>query len=979
MRYTCLNGRSAFQFGESVLTPSEFAKRAKALGYSAIGFTDPVSIMVAPKLFDACRAEGIHGVLGFEINIQHSLGTKRASLFIENEDGYSSACYLLSLQKNSLKIEELKGVTRGLTLVLAQETLMTGKDDERIIKDIADSFQHCYLGIDIQNPSDQLKAEAIREFASSHGYRTIAFPKVLYAGHRGALLVKVLKAAANHTSLSPDELTPEAERGPSFILSPEVLQRLYTKEEIEASDDLASSCTFDLFSRKRGGVLSFTGDGRSDDQEFLEKLNKAMETKGLKGKKEYEDRLSLETRTIISMGFSSYFLIVSDYVSQAKAMGISVGPGRGSAVGCLCAYLLNITAIDPLNYDLSFERFLNPKRVTMPDIDIDLQDDRRDEIVDYLKRKYGEKRISKIITFQSLQKKSALSTAFAAFGIPQVRTQRLIRSLTRGDKTLQQEYQVGTRFYQMAQDPYYKKAVEVAIQLEGLPSNTSFHPAGVIIADADIYHQVPLSAGVTGIAQYEYQYMERIGFLKVDLLSLKFLTFIKSIEEKIVESGGTIPDYQKVLNDPDTYKTICSLNLLGIFQLDSGDGIRRATAQIAPHCFADLVALLALYRPGPMGFIPLFASNKKSGHFKSTGYPQLDNILKETYGIIVYQEQILRIVHEVAGLDMGDADLLRRAISKKDETKMASYRQRFIQGCLSRNMSQKDAENIYSLIERFANYGFNKSHSVAYALLSFETAFLKTHFPAQFYLTLCASNPPSSPLFRKIVKEMSKFGLGLKSPAVEISAIDNTIANKNLVIGLKYIKSVSPALAQAIVEERSKKPFTGLGDFLLRVAHQTPLDARSIRALSQAGLLDGFHYYRQTIEGAADSLAEFAQLAVDESMLPALDDAKPNQLELTKEFVRELDAVGFSVRIDLKKLIPKSTPEMVTGVVLQSKLQGRITYAQIASRFGRSWLNLWTTEPLQPYDIISFKPVPPRNPHDSWWGENISIERPKEQ
>ena len=953
MRYACLQGHSAYQFGESCLDMEDYARRAKKLGYGAIGVADKDHLYALPELFDACRKYELHPVAGCEFRLDHPQGTKRAILFIENEVGYSNICYLLSLKKTGLTLADLNGHTSGLTLVIPQDALGT-KDDERILFDLTQAFSHHYIGLQIRTPEDQDGAEAVRAFASDHGYRIVAFPKVCYASKRGAFLLKILAADRERRVLTKEELDPESEGGPDFLLSPAILEKFYLPEEIERAATLAFACSFELFGHKRGGLISATGSTETDDEELYALAHAGLAARGLTGDSRYAARLEHELNVIAQMGFSSYFLIVADFVKQARTMGIAVGPGRGSACGCLTAYLLDITAIDPLKYGLAFERFLNPKRVTMPDIDIDFQDDRRDELAAYLKSKYGDRRVSQIVTFHTYKARSAISAAGSAFGMPVARI-KSIQALLGRNNSIADALKSSTILAQRYQDPYFHRAPEIAAHMEGLPVETSIHPVGCLVSDRDIYESCPMSLGQTGVCEYQYPYMERLGFLKFDLLSLRFLTFIRKVEDLIIQAGGRIPDYEAERDDPQTYQTINDLKLLGVFQLGEG-GIRQAVQQIAPQRFDDLVALLALYRPGPMGNIPKYAERKRTGKIPSTGYPILDAILEDTYGIIIYQEQILRIVHELAGLDMGEADLLRRAISKKDEAKIASYREKFIQGCLKNEVSEADAKGIYDLIERFGDYGFNKSHTVAYALITFETAYLKAHYPEQFFRVMGTSTSTTSPDFHRMVNEMRSYGIDLAPADVNTSTLENRIEDGKFYLGISTAKSIPLAIAQAIVEEREKGPFGSLGDFLLRLGSRCRLDGRIVTTLSQTGVLDSLCSDREAIEKQADELASYASLAIDESMMPALRPSNPTPLERVKQFMRELDADGVSLHLDLASLIPSPVPRGYRiGVVSQPPQYRDNPIIEVAGRFGKVQFRVGRQVRVDRYDIVVFK------------------------
>lgn len=946
---------SAYSFGESCVRIKDYVLKAKELGYTAVGLCDKNHLYGFPLFFECCKREGMRPIGG--ITLQFSKGPKERDgvLFILSEEGYGNLCDIIALKKETYSLEDLEGKTKGLALVFPMDHDFLDND---FFLSFSRTFEDFYLGLRIRSKDDEDHASEIRAFAQDHSYPLISFPRVEYLGRKGKFIVSILKANQDNRTLTEAELKQEREGGPDFLLSPKVKEKIYTADEIKNEDMIAQKATFSLFDRKRGGLFSFTGNEETDFELFLHKCEEGMRRMNLTGDTKYENRLEYETSIIKKMGFISYFLIVQDYVNHAKETGISVGPGRGSAAGSLVSYILGITSVDPLRFDLSFERFLNPKRVTMPDIDVDFEDDRRDEICDYLTKKYGESKTAKIITFGSYQARSALSAIGQVMGINDSRLKSLksaIPSYGMKTLTLKEAWDNSSRLKDICLDPYYQRIFELAKAIEDLPNNTSIHAAGMIISDKDIYKEAPLSEGKGGVVCYEYPYMEKMGFLKVDLLSLHYLTVIKNIEEEIRKDGKDVPDYLKEKDDRATYDTIHSLDLTLVFQLD-GTGIKRAIREVDPKNFNDLVALLALYRPGPMDNIPVYAKNKRTGVFTS-GYKDIDDILKETYGVIVYQEQIMRLAHDSAGMDMGEADLLRRAISKKHLEEMKDYEGKFLSGAKANGLSATDAQKIYEWILHFANYGFNKSHSVCYALLTFTLAYLKTHFIEEFYKVAMREISPGNEKFKNVVTELNHRDIKLFPVNVNESMAGETFKEGRCYLGLERIKNLSSSMIEKLLEERKKEKFKDLGDFLLRVLSEGHYDRRTFLSLVYSGLFDPFGINRKTLDENANSLLEFMDMGLDASQIPLLTEEVMTLKEKVMAFVKEYELLGISLSINLKDLIGKHYKKgysvgVAYGDMLLSNQGGVGT---LLNAFGKRTFTFPQGVNFKAYDLVLFK------------------------
>ncbi|WP_416741442.1 DNA polymerase III subunit alpha [Mycoplasma sp. Z331B] len=515
-------------------------------------------------------------------------------------------------------------------------------------------------------------------------------------------------------------------------------------------------------------------------------------------------RVYYEYNVIKKLGFLDYFLIIQDIINYAKSHGIAIGPGRGSASGSLISYLLGITDVNPLEFDLLFERFLNVDRVSLPDIDIDIQDTRRDELLQYIKDKYGQNNVALISVFQTLALKNSLRDIARYLSIPVPEVDKICNALKNTDESLIQAYQSNEK-YKMLVD-MYPKLHQYASQIEGLPRQVGIHAAGVIICDRDIKHVIPVSNNQNTLPQVQFtlNYLERFGLIKIDFLGLKNLTILQEIEDLIPSQyhfdNIVGKSYGKFI-DPDVAKLLNNLLTNGIFQLES-PGMQNAIKEVHIDSFDDIYAIISLFRPGPMQYISTYSRNKLKPDNIEKLHPAYDEIVKNTFGIILYQEQIMQIAQKVAGMSFAQADLLRRAISKKDETKLHSYKSDFFAGGLKNGISAEILEKIYSNIERFAAYGFNKSHAVAYALIAYKLAYYKVKYPLIFYKVLISNSSADQQNIKKYVSDATSQGIKVYSPEINHSSEVVEIDNNELYLPLLMIKGLGAVAASKIVEER---------------------------------------------------------------------------------------------------------------------------------------------------------------------------------
>lgn len=576
----------------------------------------------------------------------------------------------------------------------------------------------------------------------------------------------------------------------------------------------------------------------------------------------YEDRLDEELRIINKMGYAGYFLIVWDIVSHAKSKGISVGPGRGSAAGSLVAFCLRITDIDPLSYGLIFERFLNPERVTLPDIDIDFCMERRDEVITYVADRFGSDHVSQIITFGTMAAKAAIRDVGRALEIPYAEVDRVAK-LIPNTLNISIDEAVGAEpklKELIEQDQKIKELIIIAKELEGLARHASTHAAGIVISDAPIMEHLPLYRGTKGeiVTQYSMEAIEKIGLIKFDFLGLRTLTVIENAVRLV--NRGTSDGFKATdipLDDKDTYRLLSSGDTAGIFQLESS-GMRDILARMGPERFEEIIAILALYRPGPIGsgMIDDFIKRKRGEVRIEYESPELKDILEETYGVIVYQEQVMKIANLLAGFSLGDADILRRAMGKKKPQEMATQKVLFIQGAVERGISVKKAEKIFDQMAYFAGYGFNKSHSAAYALISYQTAYLKAHYPVEFMTAILSSETGNSDKIVRYIMACKEMGISILPPDVNESFNDFTSVHNGIRFGLAAIKNVGSIAIESIITTREADgKFKSIFDFCRRVDLRK-VNRRVIEGLIKSGAFDSTGAKRSQLMEAMERAME---------------------------------------------------------------------------------------------------------------------------
>jgi DNA polymerase-3 subunit alpha len=655
---------------------------------------------------------------------------------------------------------------------------------------------------------------------------------------------------------------------------------------------------------------------------------------------EYKKRLEQELTTIMKAGLSGYFLIVWDFIRFAKEKGIPVGPGRGSGAGSLVAYILGITEIDPMQYGLLFERFLNPERVSLPDFDIDFCMRRRGEVIDYVTKKYGKDNVSQIITFGTMAARAVVRDVGRALDLPYAEVDRIAKLIPfELDASLERAVTGVPELKELvAKNPQIKQLIDIALKLEGLTRHASTHAAGVVITPEPLTELVPLYKGSRNeiTTQYAMGDLEQLGLLKMDFLGLRTLTVIKDTIGNIKETTGDELEIKKIpLHDEKTFALFSRGDTSGVFQFESS-GMRDLLRRFKPERFEDLIALNALYRPGPIksGMVEEFIGRKHGRITTSYEHPDLEEILAETYGTIVYQEQVMRIASTLAGFSLGEADLLRRAMGKKKHKVMKAQREKFIKGAKSRGIAEKRAKKIFDWMEKFASYGFNKSHSAAYALIAYQTAYLKAHYPLEFMAALLSSECDNTDKIVKYINVLREMGIKVSPPDVNASYANFTVEKSAIRFGLAAIKNVGVSAVSSIVKARKKlSQFKDLERFCTHIDLRL-VNKRVIESLIKAGALDSLGYSRSRLLAGLDKTIERAQRRQEEkargqvSMFEMFEDERmvdklprvPDWNE-TKRLAYEKEVLGFyfsghpltRYQAELKNLKKNSTLEVTSG------------------------------------------------------------------
>ena len=858
MTYTPLHVYSGYSYLKSGLKIDEYLKKAKALNYKSVALTDIASFSGLPHFVNQCKEKGITPIVGADFYVDEYLFT----FIVLSEEGYRNLLKINNAyQAKKLSIDVVKQNNDGLAVILGSNNRLIKENflDKEFASKLARlsrGISKFYLGLEV---SDESYMNSFREFAYSHGYDLVAFPIVRYLNKEDALTLRMLEAIE-----TKEVLDVKHYEGNEYLYSLEEVSATYKEEEIELTNKIKDLVNFEFVS-KRGAMLHFENELGLTSAEYLYKIaHEKLLEKGL-NTTAYKERLKQELDVIISMGYSDYFLIVKDFVEYARNSNILVGPGRGSAVGSLVSYVLDITSSDPIKYNLIFERFLNKERQTLPDIDIDFEDIRREEIVKYISKKYGKNRVAKIIAVQKFGAKQALGDVGRVFNYERRDIELFTKLIKKDDEklSLRELYKQNKEFRLLVnEDKYYLEIVSLANRLEGLPRQSGMHAAGIVINNDPLCDAIPLTVDYNNenIVQFEKDYLEDQDFLKMDLLSLRNLTIVKDCLYRIKENYDIDLRFEDIpYEDKKAIEQIATTKTMGLFQLESF-GMRKAIKELKPNQFSDIVALLALYRPGPMANIPEYAKRKQGKVKISYIDPCLKSILEGTYGILVYQEQVMKIANVMAGFSYGEADLLRRAISKKDMKKLASYEKKFIEGSIKNGHKEKTAKEVYSLIYKFGDYGFNQSHALGYAVLTCKMAYLKAHYPKEFYASILTGS--NSENFANTIIEMKSAKIKILNPDINLSGKSYVVKDDKIIFPLNSIKGLAGQASDQIIYEREEKPFSDFYDFVVRM-NKYKMNSKVLMALIDAGAFDNLEKSRASLRISIPAALNYASMVGD--------------------------------------------------------------------------------------------------------------------
>ena len=872
----------------------DIPKRAKECGHTAVALTDHGVLYGVPSFLAACRKEGIKGIVGCEVYVSPRSRFDKTSgnahpyhlvLLCKNEEGYKNLLSLVSAayidgfySKPRVDLELLRQHSEGLIALSAclagRIPRMLTAGDFEMAKTAALEYSEIFgkdnFYIEMQNhgieEEKQILPDLVR-LARECDLPLVATNDCHYLRRKDADTQAILMCIQMNKCIT-DGRPIGFETDEFYYKDTNEMKLLFGKYEgaIENTVKIAEMCNFDLV--ESGVVLPKypVPNGKSAGEYLRSLVLQGLEKREKNGailygkhpKEEYLKRIDYELSVIDSMGYSDYFLIVWDYVAFAKSKDIPVGPGRGSGAGSLVAYLLSITDIDPIEYDLLFERFLNPERVSMPDIDMDFCYNRRDEVIEYVKEKYGSDHVSQIATFGTLAAKAAIRDTGRAMGMSYADVDAVatkiprVLGITLEDALLDSDFKA--KYDESEQN---RVLIDTAMALEGMPRNVSIHAAGIVITDKPLCEYVPLalSNGIV-ITQYDMDAVAGLGLLKFDFLALRYLTIINDAVLQIKEKDPDF-DIEKIpLDDAATYELISSGMTEGVFQLESA-GMRQFLTQLKPRNLEDIIIAISLYRPGPMDSIPHYIECRENPSKIEYPLPMLEDVLGSTSGVVVYQEQVMSIFRKVAGYSFGHADIVRRAMSKKKHSVLEAERESFIDGACERGVDSHKAEKLFDDMISFANYAFNKSHAAAYSIISYRTAYLKTHYAKEYFAALLTSVLGNMPKIAEYISDCAKLGIGVLPPDINKSEMYFHVVDSNIRFGLLAIKNVGQNFVANAIRERKRREFSSFDDFVDRMSDYE-MNKRQVESLIKSGAMDRLGKKRSQLLASYETIIDGA-------------------------------------------------------------------------------------------------------------------------
>ncbi len=925
MSFAHLHVHSEYSLLDGACRIDSMMDRVKELGQTAIALTDHGVMYGCIDFYKAAKAAGVKPIIGCEVYVARRKMTDRVHgldndpyhlvLLCKDRTGYENLCYLVSeaflhgfYGKPRVDLELLEAHHEGL---IALSACLAGAIPQALMNEDYDKARatalelsrifgqdNFYLemqdhGIAAQRPVNQ----GIQRLARETGLPMVITNDAHYLRKEDADIQDVLLCI--QTGKSVDDINRMRFETQEFYLkSEEELRSLFPgcDEAFENTVKIAERCNVEFTFHEYHLPAYPVPEGYTNEEYFRKLCYEGFQERYPDAPEEYRERMEYEIKVISSMGYVNYYLIVWDFIHYAKSVGIPVGPGRGSGAGSIVAYCIHITEVDPMKYGLIFERFLNPERVSMPDFDTDFCQERRGEVIDYVYRKYGADHVAQIVTFGTMAARGAIRDVGRALNFTFAETDVVAKLVPAGPHvTLKSALEESPKFREMYNgDERVKKLIDTAMRLEGMPRNSSTHAAGVVITADPVCSYVPLSKNDdTIVTQYTMTTIEELGLLKMDFLGLRNLTVIQDADQQIQQKEPAfridrIPD-----NDPETFRMLSEGKTSGVFQMESA-GMTGVCISMKPSSIEDITAIVALYRPGPMDSIPRFVANKLDPSKVTYKTPLLEPILRVTYGCIVYQEQVIEIFRTLGGYTMGQADNIRRAISKKKLKVIEAERKVFvygdkdqgISGAIAKGVSEAAAQSIYDEIVDFANYAFNKSHAVCYAVVSYQTAYLKCHYPRQYMAALMTSVLDSAVKISAYIAECKELGIALLPPDINHSEDHFSVEEGGIRFGLGAVKNIGRGLIRSMAAKRREGgPFRSMQDFLERM-DEGELNKRAVENLIRCGAMDGFGCHRSELigvyEAMMDSIAASRKQNLEGQMglFAMLEDEGPSKMDI---------------------------------------------------------------------------------------------------
>lgn len=863
MNYIPLRVKTNYSLLTSLIDIKKLVLKCKKLRINSIAITDD-NMFGIMEFYSECKKNNIKPIIGLEINING----KSILLYAQNYKGYQNLCYISS---NEISLELLKNNNDNLIIILPFESL-------ELYEDLKKTFKYIFVSYKNFDEREKIKDK-----------NSIYLNEIRCLEKEDREYLKYLYMIKDGKKInSSDDYVFDDD---NYLFVDEDLYSKIDKEDLTNYKVIDELCNIEI--KKKDDLLpKYSSKDNFDEFKYLEELCKKGLLKRFNNKVpiRYADRLLYELDIINKMGFNNYFLVVWDFIKYSKQNNILVGPGRGSAAGSLVSYSLGITDIDPLKYNLLFERFLNPQRITMPDIDIDFDSSRRDEVINYVINKYGNKNVAQIITFSTLKAKQVLRDVFRIFDIEQSKTDDFIKIID-PDLSLVENKKNTIISNQLSNDTLLSRIYDISVRLEGLKRQSSIHAAGVVISNKELDRYVPIlkSSENEYIIGYTKDYLEDLGLLKMDFLAIDNLTLISELLSEIKDI-----EFSKIpLDDKDTINLFRQVNTDGVFQFESS-GMKNVLRKFPVTSFNDLVDIIALFRPGPMDNIDSYIKRKEKKEKVTYINENLKPILQDTYGIIVYQEQIMQIAHIMAGYTLSEADILRRAMGKKNHEIMKNEEDKFISRSIDNGYSKEESSEVFNLIYKFADFGFNKSHSVGYATVAFKMGYLKAHYTNYFMshlLTMVIGNDVKT---RQYINECKNNNINVLLPCINKSTNKYIVEGRDIRFPLSSIHNIGHLSTISILKEREKGSFTSFFDFIKR-CYGKNINKKSIESLIYAGVFDSFGYNHNTLINNIDIGINYAELVkdLDETLINVPEIEVFDEYE-NKELIRkEYSVFGF--------------------------------------------------------------------------------------